>query len=87
MHKKATKCNKTLSKYCKNKHGASKIIDTFETYQRPAFVKFMAVPHYAYLTLKISGPKGTIIVQGSFKVSNTCDKEFNRLAQTFGMTA
>jgi hypothetical protein len=34
MHKNAMKCNKTLSKWCKNKHGASKIIDTFETYQR-----------------------------------------------------
>jgi hypothetical protein len=54
---------------------------------RPALAKFMAVPHYAYLTLKIPGPKGTIMVQGSFEVSNTCDKEFNRLAQTFGMTA
>jgi hypothetical protein len=54
---------------------------------RPAFAKFMAVPHYAYLTLKIPGPKGTMTVQGSFEVSNTCDKEFNRLAQTFGMTA
>jgi hypothetical protein len=32
MHKNATKCNETLSKWCKNKHGASKIIDTFETY-------------------------------------------------------
>jgi hypothetical protein len=53
----------------------------------PAFAKFMAVPHYAYLTLKILGPKGTITVQGSFEVSNTCDKEFNRLAQTFGMIA
>jgi hypothetical protein len=47
----------------------------------------MAVPYYAYLMLKIPGPKGTITVQGSFEVSNTCDKEFNRLAQTFGMTA
>jgi hypothetical protein len=47
----------------------------------------MAVPHYTYLTLKIPGPKGTITVQGSFKASNTCDKEFNRMAQTFGMTA
>jgi hypothetical protein len=46
---------------------------------RPAFAKFMAVPHYAYLTLKIPGPKGTITVQGSFEVSNTCDKEFNRM--------
>jgi hypothetical protein len=34
MHKSATKCNKTLGKWCKNKHGPSKIIDTFETYQR-----------------------------------------------------
>jgi hypothetical protein len=33
MHKKIMKCNKTLSKWCKNKHGASKIIDMFETYQ------------------------------------------------------
>jgi hypothetical protein len=32
MHKNATKCNKTIGKWCKNKHGASKIIDTFETY-------------------------------------------------------
>jgi hypothetical protein len=34
MHKSATKCNETVSKWCKNKHGASKIMDTFETYQR-----------------------------------------------------
>jgi hypothetical protein len=33
MHKNAMKCNETLSKWCKNKHGASKIIDMFETYQ------------------------------------------------------
>jgi hypothetical protein len=34
-HKNATKCNETQGKWCKNKHGASKIIDTFETYQHP----------------------------------------------------
>jgi hypothetical protein len=33
MHKSVTKCNETIGKWCKNKHGASKIIDTFETYQ------------------------------------------------------
>jgi hypothetical protein len=33
MHKNATKCNETLNKWCKNKHGASKIMDTLETYQ------------------------------------------------------
>jgi hypothetical protein len=36
MHKNATKCNKTQSKWCINKHGASKIIDTFETYHPPS---------------------------------------------------
>jgi hypothetical protein len=68
-----------------------KVIDWPSQYHailgRPAFAKFMAVPHYAYLMLKILGPKGTITVQGSFEVSHTCGKEFNRLAQTFGMTA
>jgi hypothetical protein len=34
-HKNAMKCNETQGKCCKNKHGASKIIDTFETYQHP----------------------------------------------------
>jgi hypothetical protein len=33
MHKSATKCNKTVGKWCKNKHGASKIIYNLETYQ------------------------------------------------------
>jgi hypothetical protein len=36
MHKNATKCNKTQSKWCINKHGASKIIDTFEMYHPAA---------------------------------------------------
>jgi hypothetical protein len=30
------KCNETQGKWCKNKHGASKIIDTLETYQKAA---------------------------------------------------
>jgi hypothetical protein len=33
MHKSATKCKETVGKWCKNKHGASKIIDTLEIYQ------------------------------------------------------
>jgi hypothetical protein len=38
MHKSATKCNETLGKWCKNKHGASKIIDTLETYHAPIYL-------------------------------------------------
>ena len=33
---------------------------------RPAFAQFMAVPHYAYLKLKMPGPAGVITVNGSF---------------------
>jgi hypothetical protein len=47
----------------------------------------MAVPHYTYLVLKIPGPNKVIMVKGNFEVSNTCDREFNKMAQTFGMTA
>jgi hypothetical protein len=47
----------------------------------------MAVPHYTYLVLKMSGPKGIITVKGSFEVSNLCDKEFHKMAQNFGVIA
>jgi hypothetical protein len=53
----------------------------------PAFSCFMAVPHYTYLVLKMPGPRGIIIVEGSFELSDLCDKEFHKMAQTFGMTA
>jgi hypothetical protein len=46
----------------------------------------MAVPHYAYLVLKIPGANKVIIVKGNFEVSDICDKEFHQMAQTFGMT-
>jgi hypothetical protein len=47
----------------------------------------MAVPHYTYLVLKMPGPKGIIIVKGSFEVLDLCDKELHKMAQNFGMTA
>jgi hypothetical protein len=34
-----------------------------------AFARFMAVPHYAYLVLKIPGPNRVITVKGNFEVS------------------
>jgi len=52
---------------------------------RPAFSKFMAVPHYTYLKLKIPGPKGVITVSGSFTRSNNCDRDFNKISESFGM--
>jgi hypothetical protein len=54
---------------------------------RPTFSRFMAVPHYTYLVLKMPGPNGIITVKGSFELSNLCDKEFHKMAQNFGMMA
>src|ERR1041385_3240519 len=50
----------------------------------PAFARFMAVPHYAYLKMKMPGPRGVITVSGSFVRSDHCDKEFHKISETFG---
>ena len=52
---------------------------------RPTFARFMAVPHYAYLMLKMLGPKGVITVRGDFDRSDKCDIEFSKISQYFGM--
>jgi hypothetical protein len=44
------KCNKTQSKWCINKHGASKITDTFETYHSPRRPLFIWTNHRAGLS-------------------------------------
>jgi hypothetical protein len=54
---------------------------------RPAFSRFMAVPHYTYMVLEMPGPRGIITVKGSFELSYLCDKEFHKMAQNFGMMA
>jgi hypothetical protein len=55
MHESATKCNETLDKWCKNKHGASKIIDTLETYQAPVRNLWMRVKHLAEKNKMVKG--------------------------------
>jgi hypothetical protein len=47
----------------------------------------MAVPHYAYVMLKILGKNRVITVKGNFEVSDTCKKEFHKMMQNFVMTA
>jgi hypothetical protein len=52
---------------------------------RPAFTRFMAVPHYTYLKLWMPGNRGPLTISGSFIHFENCDKEFNTLSQTFGI--
>jgi hypothetical protein len=41
----------------------------------PTLAKFMVVPHYPYLLLKMPGPKGILSFQGDLKRSYDCDTE------------
>jgi hypothetical protein len=47
---------------------------------RPAFARFMAVPHYAYLKLRMPTNRGPLTISGSFARSENCDKDFNTLS-------
>jgi hypothetical protein len=49
---------------------------------RPAIAKFMAVPHYTYLVLKMPSPARVLSLQGDLKVSFDCDIEAVELAAT-----
>jgi hypothetical protein len=42
---------------------------------RPCYTKFMVVPNYTYLKLKMSGPKGTITVESTYHHAYQCDVE------------
>jgi hypothetical protein len=49
---------------------------------RPAIAKFMAVPHYTYLVLKMPSPASVLSLQGDLKISFDCDTEDVELAAT-----
>jgi hypothetical protein len=46
----------------------------------PAFTKFMAIPHYAYLVLKVPGLHGVISIRGDVKRAYDCDKRSCEMA-------
>jgi hypothetical protein len=49
---------------------------------RPAIAKFMVVPHYTYLVLKMPSPAGVLSLQADLKISFNCDTEVVELAAT-----
>jgi hypothetical protein len=48
---------------------------------RPAYAKFMAVPHYTYLKLKMPRPKRVITVDTKFQHAYECDTECFQLTE------
>jgi hypothetical protein len=53
---------------------------------RPALAKFMAVPHYVYLLLKMPGKIGVLTFRGDLKKSYDCDQEVIEYAATSRMS-
>jgi hypothetical protein len=52
---------------------------------RPALAKFMVMPHYVYLLLKILGKIGVLTLRGDLKKSYDCDQEVIKYATTSHM--
>ena len=47
---------------------------------QPCYAKFMAIPNYTYLKLKMPGPNGVITVSSAFSHAFACDRENYELA-------
>ena len=48
---------------------------------RPALAKFMAVPHYAYLVMKMPSPTGVLSLRANLSVAYACETESLALAE------
>jgi hypothetical protein len=48
---------------------------------RPALAKFMVVPYYAYLKMKLPGPRGVITITRYYKKSIECARASSKLAK------
>jgi hypothetical protein len=53
---------------------------------RPCYTKFMAVPNYTYLKMKMSGPKSVITVGSSTKHTFDCDVECVEHSEALAVT-
>jgi hypothetical protein len=47
---------------------------------RPTIAKFMVVPYYTYLVLKMPSPAGVLSLQGDLRISHDCDTEAVKIA-------
>jgi hypothetical protein len=60
------------------------VVDFETTYNaflgRPILTKFMVVPHYAYMVMKMPGPNGIISIRGDVKHAYDYDRESCEMA-------
>jgi hypothetical protein len=53
---------------------------------RPALAKFMAIPHYTYLVLKMPTPKGVLSLRANIPVAHACEKEGFQLSEAIDLS-
>ena len=53
---------------------------------RPALAKFMAVPHYAYLVLKMPSPIGVLALWANLSITYACETESLALAEATNLS-
>ena len=53
---------------------------------RPTLAKFMDVPHYAYLVLKMPLPKGVLALRANLSIAYACEIESLSLAEATNLS-
>jgi hypothetical protein len=53
---------------------------------RPVITKFMVVPHYRYLVLKMPTEKGVLTLRGTVFVAYTCEEDSFRIAKAHDLS-
>jgi hypothetical protein len=53
---------------------------------RPMIIKFMAVPHYRYLVLKMPMEKGVLTLKDNVFVAYTCEEDSFRVAKAHDLS-
>jgi hypothetical protein len=53
---------------------------------RPAITKFMVVPHYRYLVLKMPMEKGVLTLRGNVFVAYTCEEDSFHVAEAHDLS-
>jgi len=52
----------------------------------PSLTKFMAVPYYSYLVLKMPTEKGVLIVRGNVYTAYTCEEESFKITEAIDLS-
>ena len=53
---------------------------------RPSLMKFMTVPHYSYLVLKMPTEKGVLTVRGNVYIVYTCEEESFKVTEAIDLS-